>query len=124
MDVRFRSVVRRFAGQSVCCGIYTPEFMVRKFGRDWKDEPALMEKEGFERITTSRRTDLGDSIMIAIVLAPFAVLPATFQDLRGLREQECERVAALRAELTKCGAKIIEKGDSLEVFPSKLRGAE
>jgi len=97
--------------------------MVRKFGRDWKDEPALLEKEGFERITTSRRTDLGDSIMTAIVLAPFAVLPARFIDLGRLRLQECERVLALRTELTRCGAKIAEQGDTLTVYPSQLHGA-
>jgi 3-phosphoshikimate 1-carboxyvinyltransferase len=38
--------------------------------------------------------------------------------------QECERVVALRTELTRCGAKVIETGDTLEVFPSKLHGAE
>ena len=41
-----------------------------------------------------------------------------------LRLQECERVAALRTELARCGAKVIETGDTLEVFPSKLHGAE
>ncbi|MBK7997880.1 MAG: hypothetical protein IPK15_03905 [Verrucomicrobia bacterium] len=41
-----------------------------------------------------------------------------------MRVQECERVVALRTELTKCGAKVIETGDSLEVFPSQLHGAE
>ena len=45
-------------------------------------------------------------------------------DLGRLRVQECERVAALRTELTKCGAKVIETGDTLEVFPSVLHGAE
>jgi 3-phosphoshikimate 1-carboxyvinyltransferase len=41
-----------------------------------------------------------------------------------LRVQECERVAALRTELTRCGAKVIEEGDTLTVFPSQLHGAE
>jgi len=31
---------------------------------------------------------------------------------------------ALRTELTKCGAKVVESGDMLEVFPSELHGAE
>lgn len=47
-----------------------------------------------------------------------------FTDLDRLRVQECERVVALRTELTKCGAKVIETGDMLEVYPSKLHGAE
>jgi len=74
----------------------------------------------------SRRRQLGDSIMTAIVLAPFASAPTRFRDLERLRIQECERVAALRTELTKCGANVIEKNDDLTVFPAKgaLHGAE
>jgi 3-phosphoshikimate 1-carboxyvinyltransferase len=74
--------------------------------------------------TISRRTDLGDSIMTTIVLAPFAENPVRFTDLGRLRVQECERVAALRTELTKCGAKVVEEGDTLTVFPSQLHGAD
>jgi len=47
-----------------------------------------------------------------------------FTDLGRLRVQECERVVALRTELTKCGAKMIEEGDTLTVYPSTLHGAE
>ena len=72
----------------------------------------------------SRQTDLGDSIMTAIVIAPFAGHPVKFTELGRLRLQECERVVALRAELTKCGAKVVEEGDTLTVWPSPLRGAE
>jgi 3-phosphoshikimate 1-carboxyvinyltransferase len=72
----------------------------------------------------SRRTDLGDSIMTAIVLAPFSKMPVRFTDLGRLRVQECERVAGLRTELTRCGAKVIEEGDTLTVWPSVLHGAE
>ncbi|MEW6307216.1 MAG: 3-phosphoshikimate 1-carboxyvinyltransferase [Verrucomicrobiota bacterium] len=74
--------------------------------------------------TVSRQRDLGDSIMTAIVLAPFAEHPVKFTDLGRLRVQECERVVALRTELTKCGAKVIEEGDTLTVHPSPLHGAE
>jgi 3-phosphoshikimate 1-carboxyvinyltransferase len=72
----------------------------------------------------SRRNNLGDSIMTAIVLAPFALGAVRFTDLGRLRVQECERVVALRTELTKCGAKVVEEGDTLTVYPSKLHGAE
>ena len=74
--------------------------------------------------TISRRTDLGDSIMTAIVLAPLLAKPTRFTDLGRLRVQECERVVALRTELTKCGAKVVEEGDTLMVYPSQLHGAE
>jgi 3-phosphoshikimate 1-carboxyvinyltransferase len=62
--------------------------------------------------------------MTAIVLAPFAPSPTLFTDLGRLRVQECERVEALRTELTKCGAHVEEIGDSLKIEPGPLRGAE
>ncbi len=73
--------------------------------------------------SVSRAVDLGDSIMTAIVLAPFAKEPVTFTELGRLRVQECERVEALRVELTKCGARVEEKGDTLTVHPGPLHGA-
>ena len=74
----------------------------------------------------SRLTDLADSIMTAIVIAPLQAYVTTFTDLTRMRLQECERVAALRTELTKCGAEVLEHNDTLTVFPSaeKLHGAE
>ncbi len=81
----------------------------------------------FEKDRISRAKDLGDSIMTAIVLAPFSLNETQFTDLGRLRVQETERVAALRTELTKCGAKVEEHGDTLTVFPSRstdLHGAE
>jgi 3-phosphoshikimate 1-carboxyvinyltransferase len=47
-----------------------------------------------------------------------------FRDLQRLRVQECERVVALRTELTKCGAKVEEKGETLSVYQTILHGAE
>jgi 3-phosphoshikimate 1-carboxyvinyltransferase len=74
--------------------------------------------EGERGLVISRQADLGDSIMTGIVLAALGVAPVRFTDLGRLRLQECERVLALRTELTRCGAKVIEGGDSLTVFPS------
>lgn len=87
--------------------------------------------------TVSREIHLGDSIMTAIVLAADAdaAWPSRddlhhfkpeflFTDLGRLRVQECERVAALKTELLKCGARIVEEGDTLRIAPSILHGAE
>ncbi len=74
--------------------------------------------------TISRLRHLGDSIMTAIVLAPFDSHPVKFTDLGRLRVQECERVMALRTELSRCGAQVSESGDTLEIHPSALHGAE
>jgi len=72
----------------------------------------------------SREHDLADAIMTLITLAPENSQMIRFTDLGRLRVQECERVVALRTELTNCGAKVIEEGDTLTVHPSKLHGAE
>lgn len=76
------------------------------------------------RAAYSRQTDLADSIMTAIVLAPFAPTTTRFTELGRLRVQECERVTALRTELGKCGARVEESGDTLTVHPGPLHGAE
>lgn len=65
--------------------------------------------------------------MTVITLAPLAAGRLRFTDLGRLRVQECERVVALRTELTKCGAKVVEEDDTLTVYPAKageLHGAE
>jgi 3-phosphoshikimate 1-carboxyvinyltransferase len=77
----------------------------------------------------SRSRDLGDSIMTAIAIAPVTHWTGKrgfikFTDLGRLRVQETERVVALRTELTKCGAKVVEEGDTLTVWPSPLHGAD
>jgi 3-phosphoshikimate 1-carboxyvinyltransferase len=111
---------------------------VPDFRKKWEDiakkGKAEIEKSVHDFINSSkgkisRRHDLGDSIMTAIVIAPLA--PWAFQneftkftDLGRLRVQECERVVALRTELTKCGAKVVEEGDTLTVYSSQLHGAE
>ena len=63
--------------------------------------------------------------MMTIVLAPLEkeARPVVFTDLERLRGQECERVVALRTELTKCGATVVEEGDTLTAYPSALHGA-
>ena len=109
----------------------TERTLAKEWGPNWQER----QKEEYQNYlkqyraehgpaVVSRKTDLGDSIMTAITLAPLGYQPITFTDLGRLRVQECERVVALRTELTKCGAKVIETGDTLEVFPSPLHGAE
>jgi 3-phosphoshikimate 1-carboxyvinyltransferase len=75
-------------------------------------------------VEISRERHLGDSVMTAIVLAPWAEEPVRFVDLGRLRLQECERVLALRTELGKCGVDVREEGDTLTIFPGAPHGAE
>jgi 3-phosphoshikimate 1-carboxyvinyltransferase len=74
----------------------------------------------------SRRRDLGDSILTAMVVAAFGEEPVRFTELGRLRVQECERVVAMRTELSRCGVEVREEGDTLTVYPSadRIRGAE
>ena len=72
----------------------------------------------------SRKDDLGDSIMTMITIVATGYDEILFSELGRLRVQECERVMALRTQLTKCGARVVEKDDTLTVFPSELHGAE
>lgn len=72
----------------------------------------------------SRKTDLADGIMTAIVISVLGKTPVQFTDLERLRVQECERVQALKTELAKCGAHVIEKGETLRVTPGPVHGAE
>jgi len=74
--------------------------------------------------TISRKTNLGDSIMTLMMMAPFADHSVKFIDLGHLRVQECDRVSVLHAGLTKCGAKVAEEDDMLTFHPSPLHGAE
>ncbi len=97
----------------------------------WNREESIKSPTIFGLMTQfSRRNDLADSIMTLIVLAPLATPVMTgnrsvsFLDLGRLRVQETDRVIALREQLTKCGAKVIEEGDALTVYPSTLHGAE
>lgn len=72
----------------------------------------------------SRERHLADAILTTIALAPFAAGPTRFTELGRLRVQECERVVAMRTELTKCGARVEESGDTLLVHPGPLHGAD
>ncbi len=96
--------------------------------RDWPSSGWQIDAEFPRRLplpaVLSRESDLGDSIMTAIVLGAFAGHEVHFTELGRLRVQECERVSALRTELTKCGANITEVGDTLVVQPGPLHGAE
>lgn len=98
--------------------------LVRNWPRsEWQIDSAFPRYLPLPR-QLSRERDLGDSIMTAIVLAPFTSHPVRFTELGRLRVQECERVKALETELSRLGAKVTEEGDSLMVEPSALHGAQ
>jgi 3-phosphoshikimate 1-carboxyvinyltransferase len=124
---------QNFPSSMFSIALFSPHFgtlvfndVAAKFGANWMEKPEAVTAahESCVPLNISRRTDLGDSIMTAITLAALSFGKSIFTDLSRLRVQECERVVALRTELTKCGAKVVEEGDTLTVYPSKLHGAE
>lgn len=119
IDQKFEPIYRNFSQQMIGGGEVTEEEMLEKFGEKWQQK-ILLEKP----LIYSRKTDLGDSIMTLITISPLSTRPVFFTDLERLRVQECERVLALKTELSKCGAVVVEEGETLKVYPSKLRGAE
>ncbi len=125
IDASFPEAMFSIAASSVGLGAFeTESTMCLQYGVDWRENEEVCKDFGGMRLSLSRASDLGDSIMTGIVVGPFGITPITYKDLGRLRVQECERVVALRTELTKCGAKVIEEGDTLTVYPSKLHGAE
>lgn len=87
------------------------------------DFPDRLPLDETRLASLSREQHLGDSIMTAITLGALSSSPVSFTELGRLRVQECERVTALRTELTKCGAEVVEDGDTLKITPSELHGA-
>ena len=110
------------AGHILAADARRPVTVARWPSSGWQidaDFPAKLPLTG----ALSRRDDLGDSIMTAIAIAPLAKQPMRFTDLGRLRVQECERVEALRTGLAKCGAAVVEDGDTLDISPGELHGA-
>ncbi|MSU59550.1 MAG: 3-phosphoshikimate 1-carboxyvinyltransferase [Pedosphaera sp.] len=119
-------VDERFPGFLAMPGVFHECLEFEASGRAF-DQKAIAESVRNPKQIVSRASDLGDSIMTAIVITTLDYRwneTLRFTDLGRLRVQECERVVALRTELTKCGAKVIEEGDTLTVYPSQLHGAE
>ena len=76
-------------------------------------------------VRLSRQTDLGDSVMTAVICALFGTQPMTLVDASRMREQECDRISAMAMELKRVGAKVEEHRDGLTVWPGeKLHGAD
>ncbi|MGH7952199.1 MAG: 3-phosphoshikimate 1-carboxyvinyltransferase, partial [Limisphaerales bacterium] len=141
IDTKFPDSIAMFNGSN----LYVTTLVASQRGPNWREQiyaeqfpilnPSHLERSNtpipsgeFEAnvnlITRSRKSDLGDSIMTLVVMASTCFAKIDFFDLGRLRLQETERVVALRTELTKCGAKVVEEGDTLTVYPSQLHGAE
>jgi 3-phosphoshikimate 1-carboxyvinyltransferase len=69
--------------------------------------------------------DHPDSVPALAAVALFAQGPTRVRNVRHLRFKETDRLAALARELGKCGARVVEHADGLEIDPpASVRGAE
>jgi 3-phosphoshikimate 1-carboxyvinyltransferase len=66
----------------------------------------------------SRKTDLGDAVMTLVIAAAAWKRSLRLKDAANLRNQECDRITALRIELEKCGVPAEETKDELIVHPA------
>lgn len=64
-----------------------------------------------------------DEVPILAALGLFAKSPSKFTGLGELRHKETDRLEAIYSELSKLGGKIDLKGDSITIYPSKLKRA-
>jgi 3-phosphoshikimate 1-carboxyvinyltransferase len=67
----------------------------------------------------SRKKDLGDSVLTLVITAAALKRPFRLFEAANLRNQECDRIAALKTELTKCGVPAQEKSDELILEPAE-----
>lgn len=67
--------------------------------------------------------DMIDATPILAVFGSFANEPLEIRGASIAREKECNRLFAIREELSKMGAKIEETADGLIIYPSTLKGA-
>jgi 3-phosphoshikimate 1-carboxyvinyltransferase len=79
-----------------------------------------LEEERFwvPPVKVSRKTDLGDSVMTLAAACAAMRWPFHLTDAARLREQECDRLAAMAAEFRKCGVPAQDEGADLKLLPA------
>jgi 3-phosphoshikimate 1-carboxyvinyltransferase len=83
------------------------------FGKDFITVQGTDELEGIE----IDLANMPDMVQTLAVVALFAKGPTTIRGVRSLRVKETDRVAALKTELTKLGAKVDENENELKITP-------
>jgi 3-phosphoshikimate 1-carboxyvinyltransferase len=61
---------------------------------------------------------ISDTSLTLAAIAPFADSPTTVRNIAHTRLQECDRIAAVCAELTKLGVRVEERPDGFTVYPT------
>ncbi len=61
---------------------------------------------------------ISDTSLTLAAIAPFANSPTTIRNIAHARRQECDRISAAYAELTRLGVKVEEHPDGLTIYPA------
>lgn len=61
---------------------------------------------------------ISDTSLTLAAIAPFADSPTVIRNIAHARHQECDRIAAACAELTRLGVRVEERPDGLTVYPA------
>ena len=76
-------------------------------------------KDGRLRGINRDMSAISDTALTLAVLAPFADSPTTVRNIAHSRLQECDRIAAVCAELRKLGVTVEEHADGWTIFPTE-----
>lgn len=68
--------------------------------------------------------DFSDQALTLAALAPFANTPTVIRNIGHIRGQECNRMAAIVTELSKCGIDCREEGDDIYIYPGQVQPAK
>ena len=68
--------------------------------------------------------DFSDQALTLAALAPYAKEPTIIRNVGHIRGQECDRMAAIVNELTRCGVQCEAQGDTIRIEPGPVAPAE
>lgn len=68
--------------------------------------------------------DFSDQALTLAAIAPFAQGDTYIRNIGHIRGQECDRMAAIVNELTRCGIKVTETGDDIHIIPGEVKAAD
>ena len=79
--------------------------------------------DGVLRGGTFDFTHISDTAQTLAALAPFADSPVTITGIGFIRRKETDRIAAVAAELTRCGIEVVIDDDGWTIHPGRPRPA-
>ncbi len=94
--------------------------LLKKMGCSVSESNNSITVQGSDRLKgiEVNMSDISDTAPTLAVTALFASSPTTIRGVANMRVKECDRISALKTELTKLGANIEEFPDGLKISPN------